>query len=57
MLPVIALETADPPIDTVPRHTCVGNNVLKVGVGSDTADDCPACCLGVVLKHSVSVKL
>jgi hypothetical protein len=28
------VETADPPIETVPRHTGVGSNVLNDGVGS-----------------------
>ena len=39
MLPVIALETAEPPIETVPRHTGVGNTVENVGVGSATVLD------------------
>lgn len=33
MLPVIAVETADPPIETVPCQTGVGRIVENVGVG------------------------
>ena len=39
MLPVMAVETGDPPIETVPRHTGVGRIVENVGVGAATTSD------------------
>jgi hypothetical protein len=32
-------DTAEPPIETVPRQTTVGRSVLNVGVGSATVDE------------------